>query len=169
MAFLRVTNDSKMNCSDLLQPLWCKISYEVTVNITLCLSAISGQGRLTNTGCPNNMHNIILGGPSTFPCWLESVIFYFYCGTTKLFDNATNSFKKAKCRCVIITLGRTHVCPCVHIVPYARHSKVNGDTGPYTFMPDSGLATPCNRHECVWSCFLCSAPPLCHTWLCLGF
>ena len=90
MAFLRVTNDSKMNCSDLLQPLWYKISYEVTVTITLCLSAISGQVRLTNTGCPNNMHNIILGGPSTFPCWLESVIFYFYCGTTKLFDNATN-------------------------------------------------------------------------------
>ena len=43
MAFLGVTNDSKMNCSDLLQPLWYKISYEVTVTITLCLSAISGQ------------------------------------------------------------------------------------------------------------------------------
>ena len=38
------------------------------------------------------------------------------------------------------------------MVPCARSCKINGDTAPYTFMPDSGLATPCTRHECGWSC-----------------
>ena len=31
--------------------------------------------------------------------------------------------------------GHIHVCPCIHIVPCARPCKVNGDAGPYTFMP----------------------------------
>ena len=47
---------------------------------------------------------------------------------------------KVKNQCVIITLGRTHARG-VHIVPCARPYKVNGDAGPYGFMPMPGLAT----------------------------
>ena len=54
--------------------------------------------------------------------------------------------------CVHITSGRTHVRHCVHIVPCARPCKVNGDAGPYTFMPGVRSCKTWHRHECVWTC-----------------
>ena len=39
----------------------------------------------------------------------------------------------------------------VDIVIRIKHRT--GDTGPYTFMPMPGLATPCLRYKCVLTAF----------------
>ena len=55
----------------------------------------------------------------------------------------------------IIFLGRTHVCPCVHIVPCARPSNINGDKGPCNFMLSArSCYKTFARHECVWTCII---------------
>ena len=52
----------------------------------------------------------------------------------------------------MITFGCTRVCMSLRThCSCALCKALEGDAGPYTFMPFAGPATPCT-HECVWTC-----------------